>query len=86
MGLGLSFDVFMIAIMILVACIYGPSNLYNMAILAKNRYIWPYTLFLGLCRKFCQKMAFLTIFWSKNVFLPSKTIFSYAEMYFLYFG
>ena len=65
--------------------LYGPSNLYNTAILAKNMRFWPYTPFSGLGRNFCEKIAFLTIFWPENVFLPSKSIFSHAEMFFLHF-
>ena len=65
--------------------LYGPSNLYNTAILAKNMRFWPYTPFFGLGRNFCEKMAFLTIFWPENVFLLSKSIFSHAEMFFLHF-
>ena len=43
-----------------------------MAILAKNRYIWPYSPFLGLCRKFCQKWHFWPFFGLKMFFCPQK--------------
>ena len=65
--------------------LYGPSNLYNTAILAKNRRFWPYTPFFGPGRNFCEKIAFVTIFLARKYFFTLKIHFQSCRNVFLTF-